>query len=58
MQIFDKNNAPMLKLGWFHHSDDDVKTVIDLKEARKLLALGHLGLAKKGTLPRTCTFSL
>ena len=32
MQIFDKNNAPMLKLGWFHHSDDDVKTVIDLKE--------------------------
>ena len=34
MQIFDKNNAPMLKLGWFHHGDDDdeIKIVIDLEE--------------------------
>ena len=34
MQIFDKNDEPMLKLGLFHHGhdDDNVKIVVNLKE--------------------------
>ena len=32
MQIYDKNNQLMLKLGWLHHGDDEVKIVIDLKQ--------------------------
>ena len=43
MQIFDKNNAPMLKLGWFHHGDDDVKIVIDLKEGQKITGFRSSG---------------
>ena len=32
MQIYDKNNQLMLKLGWLHHGDDEVKIVIELKQ--------------------------